>query len=335
MKIKTLVILIFLISSATTNSFIAQTNKNISTPLKFVVLSDIHIYTSGKIPKLAPKVINHVKELSPDLVLITGDHTNGNRGDGASITKVRMWYKSIDKLLAPLTNAQIPIIPIVGNHDFYQKNHKKGYLEWSNKILSKSLPILNVDVPDNPLFFNFTFKKNEFFIFNLWQQVIEKNQLNWINKTEQIGADINHRFGFGHVPLRSSMGKTSKYFFKQSSELFNKIDLDIYFCGHEHLHWDEENSLFPNLRQVIVGTSSGTYNFPIRPDLVNLHCHNSSICEMPYTKSLFKITKTSRGAGLQKNKQNWLLVKVHNNNIQTQSYTINKKGDVTSFFIED
>ena len=93
------ILLTIIISLFSINLFSSDIN---SSKLRFVVLSDIHIYSSGKIPALAPKAIEHVKALSPDMVLITGDHTNGNRGDGVSLSKVRTWYKSLNKLLNPL-----------------------------------------------------------------------------------------------------------------------------------------------------------------------------------------------------------------------------------------
>ncbi len=332
--IKILTIFFALIISAN-QTFSVERKENSDSPLRFVVLSDIHIYTSGKIPALAPKAVDHIKSLSPDLVLITGDHTNGNRGDGASLAKVRKWYKSLDTLLAPLFKANIPVIPVVGNHDFYRKPHREGYKEWANKTISKAFSRLKIDIPSNPLFFNFTLKNNEFFIFNLWQQIISTSQKEWMMNNMQKPQNVIHRFGFGHVPLKSSMGRTSTGFFKTGSKLFDEMDLDIYFCGHEHLHWDESNSLYPNLRQIIVGTISGTYNFPIRKDLVKLHCESNNTCKMPYTKSVFKIKKTAKGAGQQVNKQNWILVTVDKNSVQTQSFTLDKEENVTSFFIQE
>ena len=48
------------------------------------------------------------------------------------------------------------------------------------------------------------------------------------------------------------------------TKLFNELEMDIYFSGHEHLHWDERIDSTMNFRQVIVGTASGTYNFPVK-----------------------------------------------------------------------
>ena len=122
-------------------------------PLRFVVISDIHIYSSGRVPEKAPAVIDHIVKLEPDMVFITGDHTNGNRDDKVTLSKVRSWYKSLDSLLTPLLEKEIPVIPIVGNHDFYRAPHKQGYTEWAKKTLHKSFNKLGVKPPINPLFF--------------------------------------------------------------------------------------------------------------------------------------------------------------------------------------
>ena len=45
------------------------------------VMSDIHIYPSGRIPEKFKSMVEHVKAKKPDMVFITEDHTNGNRGD--------------------------------------------------------------------------------------------------------------------------------------------------------------------------------------------------------------------------------------------------------------
>ena len=300
--------------------------------LNFVVLSDIHIYTSGKIPAQAPKAILHIASMRPDLVLITGDHTNGNRNDTYNLNKVRSWYNSLNELLKPLIENNIPIIPVVGNHDFYRDVHQKAYTDWASKVIHRSFKQLNLKHTTNPLYFNFNIKNNDFFIFNLWTQRFGTKQLDWLKSIGPKASETHHRFGFGHVPLKSSMGKTSSYFYNQGSKIFNDLEIDIYFCGHEHLHWDEANSTFPNLRQIIIGTVSGTYNFPLRRDLVTEHCFNNNTCKMPYTGDLFNIEKNSNGSGAQVNKQNWMLVNVNGAEVKTTSYTLGIDGEVTNFF---
>ena len=142
-------------------------------------MSDIHIYASGRIPSKAKMVVEHIKESKPDIVLITGDHTNGNRGDKYSRNRIKKWYKSLDILLVfILFKSNIPVIPVVGNHDFYELKHQVAYKEWSNRVLSNSFKIIQGSF-ESPLNFYFTHKGHHFLIFNLWRQSMSKTQMEW------------------------------------------------------------------------------------------------------------------------------------------------------------
>ena len=127
----------------------------------------ISIFTPQKISK-AKAVIKHILDLKPDFVFITGDHTNGNRNDGHRLSKVRTWYKSLNELLFPLTNQNIPIFPTVGNHDYYEPAHKLAYDNWAKQVISRSIQLLGLDQPKNYLSFPFKYKGTEFFILNLY-----------------------------------------------------------------------------------------------------------------------------------------------------------------------
>ena len=141
------------------------------------------------------------------------------------------------------------------------------------------------------------------------------------------------RFAFGHVPLRSTIGRTSTHFYQTTSTIFEELKLDAYICGHEHLHWDEINPKTNSFRQIIVGTASGTYNFPIRRQMAEIHC-GSQTCLMPATKKIFKIKRLSNGAAEQQFKQNWLHVKVNGNEYTTDSYALGLSDNAVSFYID-
>ena len=306
---------------------------NESNNLTFVVLSDIHIYTSGRIPPKAKAVIQHIKNIRPDLVFITGDHTNGNRGDNAQASTIKKWYNSLDTLLSPLIESNIPIFPTVGNHDYYERPHKTAYQNWAKKIISKSFNLLEINQPKNYINFVFSYKNVEFFIFRLWKQSFGQDQINWINNYSSLNNKKDFRFGFGHVPLKSTMGKTSKYFYDQASEIFQNIGLDAYFCGHEHLHWDEINPKTSAFTQTIVGTASGTYNFPIKSSIAKQHCTEHR-CLMPATKKHFSVRKRPNGAAEQINKQNWIVVKINDKVVSKKSYSLDENNNPINFYID-
>ena len=322
--------LFFLLLLWTTYAQANSVNKN---ELNFVVLSDIHIYTSGKIPAKAKSVIKHIINLKPDLVFITGDHTNGNRNDGHELPKVSTWYESLNLLLTPLVERNIPIFPTVGNHDYYEPAHKTAYDTWAKQVISRSINLLKLEQPNDYLSFPFKLKNTEFFVLNLWRQSLGSEQTSWIKSYNSSNEKKGLRFAFGHVPLRSTIGRTSAHFYKTTSNIFNQLELDAYICGHEHLHWDEINPQTNSFRQIIVGTASGTYNFPIRRQMAEIHCGNQT-CLMPATKRIFKVKKLSNGAAEQIYKQNWLHVKVNGTEYTTDSYALDSNDDAIDFYLD-
>lgn len=79
--------------------------KNLKSPIKFVQLSDVHI-GSVRNSGFLKRVVNKIKEIHPDAVLITGD-----LADGSSAIYKNTFY--------PLKELKIPIFFTAGNHDAY------------------------------------------------------------------------------------------------------------------------------------------------------------------------------------------------------------------------
>ena len=99
----------------------------------------------------------------------------------------------------------------------------------------------------------------------------------------------------GHVPLESSMGRTSASYRKALGSLLAGGGVAADFCGHEHLVWDSLVEAVPGrpIRQVIVGTPGATYRMPIKTSLTRAHCSGSS-CAMPNGGYAFSIDRATR-----------------------------------------
>ena len=69
---------------------------------RFVILGDIHIRTNGTARPPLADVVRHVVEREPRCVLLAGDMTSGNPGDGYSLERVQTWWEALDEALAPL-----------------------------------------------------------------------------------------------------------------------------------------------------------------------------------------------------------------------------------------
>lgn len=302
----------------------------------FVVMSDIHIYASGGIPSKFKNMVKHIVEKKPEIVFITGDHTSGNLGDNYSLEHIRMWYKKLDEALAPIYDAGIMVVPTVGNHDFYLEHHKTAYTEWATKTLLRYHSQLNFEVK-NPLYFNFKYKGQEFFIMKFWTYLFDTAQRSWFDKAAASKPEF-FRFAFGHVPLKSIRGRTNQSFYKSTKESFIKGNVEIYFSGHEHMHWDEflpSGNAKGELRQLTVGTTSGTYNHPIRSQARQLHCLDDTTCVAPATGKRFLIESRNGKPGYQVNRQNFVeVIFADDMSYQINSYSIDDKRDLIDFYID-
>ena len=170
-------------------------------------------------------------------------------------------------------------------------------------------------------------------VLRLWKQSFGQDQIDWLKNYSALNTKKDFRFGFGHVPLKSTMGRTSKHFYNQASNLFKEIGLDGYFCGHEHLHWEEVNPKTNSFIQTIVGTASGTYNFPIKSSIASTYCDNST-CEMPTNKKHFRIKRKTNGAAEQINKQHWILVEINDKQLKKTSYSLDENSNPINFYID-
>ena len=62
------------------------------------------------------------------------------------------------------------------------------------------------------------------------------------------------------------------------------------------------------MRQLTVGTTSGTYNHPIRKPARDLHCLDNRICSSPATSKQFLIEPRNGKHGYQVYRQNFVEV---------------------------
>jgi len=302
----------------------------------FIVISDIHIYASGAIPSKFKTMVNYIVNKRPDIVFITGDHTSGNIGDPYSLDHINMWYDQLDKALDPIYKAGIIVIPTVGNHDFYQEYNQIAYKKWALRTLKKYKNTLNLDL-SNPLYFNFHYKAQDFFIMKFWTFRFNKEQKEWFESKTIIKPE-SYRFAFGHVPLKSIRGRTTQSFYKSVLESFTKGNVEIYFSGHEHMHWDEflpSANSSRELRQLTVGTTSGTYNHPIRSQVRDVYCEGNQICQSPATNRRFLIESRNGKDGYQVNRQNFVEVIFKDSlTYEIKSYSIDSSLNLIDFYID-
>ncbi len=261
-------------------------------PWRFVVLSDIHVFSNARIPDDAIAVVKQVARMRPRLVVITGDSTNGNRGDRFSVRSIGRWWKSVHALLQPLYDAKIPVLSVAGNHDTYRVRHRQGYAKaWADQA-ARAAP-LTLSFGKTPFYYSVDVGGVHLVLLNIVTQHIDKRQEQWLER-DLSASNATLKLVFGHVPIQSTITRSVRGFRDKMVPLLAKHGVNTYIAGHEHLVWDETLRVGQHrLRQLTCGTASGTYNYGIRPSLIKRHCTRGE-CRWLNNGYVFRVRKTSR-----------------------------------------
>ena len=261
-------------------------------PWRFVVLSDIHVYSDGSIPADALAVVRNVTALHPRFVVITGDSTNGNKGDRFSVRSIDRWWQALHTLLEPLYAARIPVLSVAGNHDTYRVQHRDGYAKaWADQQ-TYALPF-KLRFGRTPFYYSLDVGSVHLVLLDIVTQHIDDTQEKWL-EGDLARSNARLKLVFGHVPIQSAITHSVTKFRDKMVGLLAKHGVNSYIAGHEHLLWDDTLEVGPHsLRQLTCGTTSGTYNYGMRPSLVRRHCKETR-CTWPNNGYQFRIRLSNR-----------------------------------------
>jgi 3',5'-cyclic AMP phosphodiesterase CpdA len=266
-------------------------------PWSFAIVSDIHVYSSGAIPSAFPTVVQEIAAAQPRFVVVAGDATVGNPGDGVRRERVTAWWNSFRSALSPLQDAGIPVLPIAGNHDYYTEAHREGYAAaWADVAREVAASGLGELVGQPPLSYWLRVDDTFLLMLHVVDQKLDPAVAAFaqeaLARDEATAAAL--RLCCGHVPLVSMMGKTSETFRDQLGSLLCEGGVAAYFSGHEHLVWDQSLRFAEReLRQIHVGTASGTYHYPLNAATFAEHCRDGKGA-LPYTGQTFRLLPGTR-----------------------------------------
>lgn len=242
--------------------------------LRFALISDVHVRADAGVPVHFPKVIAQVAALQPRFVVLSGDMTSGNANDGHDLGRVRAWWQAAEAALQPLRAAGIAVLPIAGNHDYYTEAQQRGFREAAQRLAAGSPWAEAVAAP---ACYSVTVDGLHLSLVHVVDQHVEPEVGRWLEGElagEARGAAL--RLCVGHVPLVSTMGRSSADFGARLGGLLVRGGVAAYFAGHEHLVWDEVLTYEGRpLRQVQVSTASASYQFPLRAEVVARHCRGA------------------------------------------------------------
>ncbi len=105
----------------------ARSGDQVDEDFEFVVLGHIRGEADGKPHPLLNTLLDEVRDLAPDAIVLTGDIVFGDvNSDPADTAKVRSEWEAVDNALATLS---IPIYRTPGNHDISDLGTRDLYLE--------------------------------------------------------------------------------------------------------------------------------------------------------------------------------------------------------------
>ena len=266
-------------------------------PWSFAIVSDVHVYSSANVPSAFPHVISELCAAQPRFIVVAGDATVGNPGDGVGSDRIKAWWTAFHAALAPLREAGIPVLPIAGNHDYYTDAHRAGYAAAWGDVASDAAAVgLGTVQGQPPLSYWLRIDDAFLLMLHVVDQKLDPTVAAFaqeaLAREEATTAAV--RLCCGHVPLVSMMGKTSETFRDQLGGLLARGGVAAYFSGHEHLVWDQALRFADGeVRQIHVGTASGTYHYPLNAATYAEHCRDGKGA-LPYSGQTFRLLSGTR-----------------------------------------
>ena len=270
-------------------------------PLKFVVISDIHVLQPKNlppVPKAMHGLIRQIVRLRPGFVAITGDFTNGGKRDRFGSRGVERWWSNVHKILQPLRAAGIPVLPLPGNHDLAREKHvlayKKAWADlnkWASPLVPKGKP---------PMYYSVNIDGVHLSLMDFARKETPPRMFKWLQADLAAAGKARMRLAFGHLPLRSTISRRRglKGVFKKLADVLVGGGVTAYFAGHEHVIWDEMVSPDADgkrsVRQVTCGVAGAPYRYGLSARLFTKHCKKNRWCVWPNNGRHFRVTRKHR-----------------------------------------
>ena len=314
----------------------------------FVVLSDLHLPNYPANMKITGETIAALIALRPRAVIITGDFTNGTVLGGVSAR----WWKTVRTALEPLRFAKIPVLPVAGNHDTYGPAQKAAYAaafadldQWAAPLVVH--PAAAGGVAHAPFAYSVDIDGVHFALAHVVAQRLEPSISEWLRADLADAKSARARLVFGHVPMSSVVTPPNQKFVKQFGAVLEQGHADFYIAGHEHIVWDELAGLPAGgrLHQVLVGCSSGFYNFgPSKSSQGRAACVPTEPppgskkqlvlrCAMPNGGGGFLLAPGRKKRLIQHHKNSFTIFTVDGANITVQPMTLDAKGHPVPFYL--
>jgi hypothetical protein len=313
----------------------------------FAVLSDLHL-PNDHADTVRATVAALVKQ-KVRFVVITGDHTNGSDLFSSRPRAWKTWWPTIREALQPLRDAQIPVLPIAGNHDTYWPWQRDAYAQAFADLHALAAPLTIEDdtgrsaIARAPFSYAIDVDGVHLAFANIVAQHVHPDVGTWLANDLAAAQGAKRRIVFGHVPVSSIIRAPKPVFAARLGAILEAGRVSHYVAGHEHIVWDE-NVTLPNggtLEQISVGCSSGFYQYePSASSKMLAHCervrgkHDPMRCTMPDGGGEFVIASGRKHRRVQHFKASYTLFTVDGDDLRVKPMTI-VDGEPRPFYLND
>jgi predicted phosphodiesterase len=312
----------------------------------FAVLSDLHLPN----PSAAQitRVVAALTELRVRLVVITGDHTNGNAGDAPASYGASGWPE-VTTALRPLRDAGIAVLPVAGNHDSYTASQRAHYAAAFGDLAAWAAPLVldslaGAGQARAPFSYSVDIDGVHLALGHV-VGVLQPEVAQWLAADLQAASGARHRIVFGHVPMASVVLAPNPRQVARLGAVLEAGQATLYIAGHEHVVWDEDVTLpsGTSLRQVLVGCTSGFYQYaPSEAAKRRARCtpiadptrREPVRCTMPRGGGIFELARGRKQRHLQHARITFTLVTVDGESIDVQPMTLDSAGRAVSFYLD-
>ncbi len=174
-----------------------------------------------------------------DMIIGTGDNLYES---GAKSPTSKRWKRSIEDIYFKYDNLRLPWYNILGNRDY--KHDPQNELDYQNPYWKLPQRYYTVEKDDIQFVFLDTNQFNTYArnhpkkkAYRVIIATNPKEQLEWFKGVmERSTAKWKIVIGHHHVISSGSHNYGPRTFMEETfEELFEKYEVDIYFCGHEHI----------------------------------------------------------------------------------------------------
>lgn len=235
------------IDSISTKTPYYTTKVNNPNSLLILVLGDLQDKTIN--PETDSAVIQLAKAHNPDFILQLGDLIDRPHQD-----KWDIYFHSFEPL-----RTSVPIISIVGNHDYH-----KGINKYPDERFFYTFPYFLDDENNAPKIgcCKLDFGNNHIYILDSNQPIFRQfKQYKWLkNRLKNAEKGVNKIIALHH-PLRSARSKFNNIFVRWIYEgVVKKYGVEFVFAGHEHTNHTLTKEETGGYNQIITNFSSKNYD---------------------------------------------------------------------------